>query len=56
MEHPRPLLTPNELIRVEKDKALIGMGTCHLMRLVKSYYNALSRIAIARAAFSCAEF
>ncbi len=38
-EHRRPLLTPDEVMRVGENEAIIRTGNRHPMRIAKSYYD-----------------
>jgi type IV secretion system protein VirD4 len=44
-EHRRPLLTPDEVMRIGENEAIIRTGNCHPMRLTKSYYDEPPRTA-----------
>ena len=44
-EHRRPLLTPDEVMRIGENEAIIRTGNRHPMRLAKSYYDEPPRTA-----------
>lgn len=44
-EHRRPLLTPDEVMRIGDNEAIIRTGNRHPMRLAKGYYNETPRTA-----------
>ncbi len=46
-EHRRPLLTPDEVMRIGENEAIIRTGNRHPMRLAKSYYDEPPRTASA---------
>ena len=48
-EHRRPLLTPDEVMRIGESEAIIRTGNRHPMRLAKSYYDEPPRTATAHA-------
>jgi type IV secretion system protein VirD4 len=48
-EHRRPLLTPDEVMRLGEDEALVRTSNQHPMRLAKMYYDEPPRAAIASA-------
>lgn len=46
-EHRRPLLTPDEVMRIGENEAIVRTGNRYPMRLVKSYYDEPARTASA---------
>jgi type IV secretion system protein VirD4 len=45
-EHRRPLLTPDEVTRIEKDEAIIRTSNLYPLKLSKGYYNEQAKKAI----------